>query len=421
MSRFAEFLSDIKWAFFAGFAVFILSMGSIMFVSMNATSSTAARVRFYQFFIHESTPEYEALPEGEFVKSLRTLLNNQEEALARMQAYQVLNGNATIRSFDRTFAAMSVEERNILVQGNISEVNVLIEKEQKLHKEYEDNLRGFRFSWMVLSFVVWQVASVISFFRFWWSESFVMAYFPHAQWWFWLYSLLALPWSLPLWCAIVLSRRWYKRVAARSRAQNPAQHEEYEKRSKSAIAQHAQTRKEWETLFPPSLIERERRKLEMALPGLREQADRLADDLAKVQQEYFTAQAQIDALNGVPDAGDSARTDALKKTWSDEFDSLLQIPHIRAIEIREGTVRIYTDTFRSSSGGVGPFEIKIDLVRNTFEARIGHDGVLRNSTGLGSNSTFCFGNACKNIASLVREYKLSEAVSLMVHSLQTNA
>lgn len=249
-----------------------------------------------------------------------------------------------------------------------------------------------------------------------------MSYFPTRTWWFWAYSFIALPSSIAVLIAIILSHCCHEYECAKLLRWN-ATHRKYEQEIARVRDGIVETQRQWERLFPPHFKTREIQRLNNLVPTLRKKTDELAYELEKAQEGYFSAKTQLELLNKESGEGNSAWVTTQEEEWRKELENMLSSPYIRAVRVVDGSrIQLFTGTFQSSRGGAGPFVIKIDLLSRSFFAEVHHDGSMRDSSGLGgSNRIFCFGNMGSVIYGLLYDYRISEAVTLMIHSFQTNA
>lgn len=135
MSRLGEFIADIRMSFLVALAVFVVCTLSVCGIYEIRKSNSETRIRFYQIFTHEKTLEWSQSLEGQFVTSVRSLFfPSQEEKQTRMQAYDVLQGNA-FASLRYLFFELKSEQRYALVNGSTSIVDILLEQEQQYRKQ----------------------------------------------------------------------------------------------------------------------------------------------------------------------------------------------------------------------------------------------------------------------------------------------
>ncbi|TSC68936.1 MAG: hypothetical protein G01um101466_260 [Parcubacteria group bacterium Gr01-1014_66] len=420
MSILREFLHDIKMSFWIALVVLVVYTLIMLLVLDDKKFRSEARIRFYNMFAtHEKKPAWDQSLEDRFVELLRTMfLRSEEETQARVRTHGALRHSA-FESFRVSLARLNIEQQVALIERDTSVIDALQEQE----RQYQAQVRN-AFSWsdrLWPAFFVWQIASVICLLCWWWNQSFVMSYFPHRAWWFWIYIFITLPWSVLILMIIASSHFRYNVGFARLSKWRKA-HREYDQRIADIMDNVAWTRQEWGRLFLPHFRETEIRRLDNIVPTLRCEVDELGLKLEKAQERYFTAIAQRDLLNKESACDDNSRFAAREEEWNKEFDRILSDPHIRGVHISDsGNIQLYTDTFQSSSGGVGPFIIRIDLLYHTFNAKVYDNQSMHNSTGLRfGRQEFCFGNMYDVITDLIRNYRVSEAVTLILHSLQTN-
>lgn len=424
MSRFAEFLHDIHVSFWVALVFFVIYILVALDMSYRRNLDSEARIRFYGLFVYEKTPEWSESAGGKFVESARQLFSSSEIGTsARLQAYDIFQHEAST-SLRNLFVALNGEQRVALVESNFAVVEVLKEQEWEYQQQVLNAFLWFGGLWP--TFVVWQIISIICLFCWWWSESFVMSYFPIRAWWFWVYSIVTLPWSVVVLTAIVRSHLQHKYASAQLLRWNKT-HQEYEEQIAHISDNVAETKQQWKELFPPHFKVREIQRFNGFVPELRHKTEKLAHELEQAQEEYFTARAQLDLLNKESEGSNGAcfipQEKKWKEEWDKEFDNIVSNPHIRAVCVVDGRrIELFTDTFQSSSGGVGPFVINIHLLTHGFSANAYDRGIMHNSTGLrSSRQSFCFGNMGEVINNLICEYRINEAVAIMIHSFQTNA
>ena len=419
MDSFIRFFKDIRVSFIVALVFFIVYTVVALDGYYGDKLQSEVRVRFYHVFLHTETPDPNKTLGTEFVRLLRELssVSIEEKPATWLLAYGELREKefASLHGF---FTALHWEERLGLVRGDTSVVDALAKKEREYQKTISDAFSWFQ-GWFS-TLIVWQIVSIISFLCYWWRDSFIMSYVPYRAWWFWIYSVITLPWSIVLWMMIIFSHVRYKFQSAMLSRWNSG-HREYKQKISDIAGQIDDTRRQWMELFPSDFKRKEIERLRRLIPDLRQEADALGDQLEKAQERYFLAKARLDLVNGKTDGDDSVVGMMEKEAWNNEFERILSCPDIRAISVDGcGAIEFFTDTFQTSLGGVGPFVITINLVRESYDASVYHHSSMQASTGLRHGRTFCFGNMDQVIRGLVRDHKISEAVNVMIHSFQTN-
>ncbi|MBI2056563.1 MAG: hypothetical protein HYT37_04290 [Candidatus Sungbacteria bacterium] len=416
MDRFGEFLRDMAVSFCLAAAIFIVIF--LMMANNKSYDLTHSRNKenLYRAFQHESSPKTEALGGSEQYAALLRTLFSSKKADKQAIFFDDL-ASADFAYYGKIFHDLLPRERLALLMRS-TEINTFVARENAYRETRKnDSIITSAAGW---AFFVWKFASVACIFVVWTKESYVMAYFPYREWWFWIYSLLAFPWSIGIWTVIGYSFLRRNMGSGISKSARVNEEERYNLLCKEIAAEKEIVLERWMDRFPPYFIKMRTDELRGAISELKDRVDAVAETLEQAQGKYFSAKKELEDL--CMHGEESAFNESRKEEWRMEFEAILAIPHVRAADVQHGYLNVFTDVFQSSSGGVGPFRIEIGLSDNKFTARIGHGGVLRGSTGLsGERDTFCFGNAHGTILGAIYRRHYCEAVKFMMHSFQTNA
>ncbi len=124
---------------------------------------------------------------------------------------------------------------------------------------------------------------------------------------------------------------------------------------------------------------------------------------------------------------ESGRT--VEARFAMEYDKLLQVPHVRRVQVRDGVVSVFTDTVYLEYNGdryeLGDYRIDIYTDGNlrivnlrvrelTGQTKYQHPHVFRED---GSN--VCLGNITEGIAKLIGAYEYSVAAQILIEFLHT--
>jgi len=262
-----------------------------------------------------------------------------------------------------------------------------------------------------------------------WSPLFLLfpwAFEPHVfslpvkRWWFYLYLALTYPGSAVL-AAIVIGREvWFifrhRKSDWKERYDLPRP---YSQQCEEIRAERETHRKRWTDFFSKERLDAmkhvEGDALQRLLDSLQSRNRKLAED----QREYFDRKAKLERLRSIPE---------LNERIGREFDLLLQHPLIVAIEVMNSTLAVnienhvlavYTRKLTCPHGNVGPFRIEIALESMSRRVYLAHRSGRAHPVGGGANGNFCFGNAYGLISDLLREYRISEAIGLMLQAFQS--
>ena len=284
-------------------------------------------------------------------------------------------------------------------------------------------------NWFVeweVSVLVFQWISVCCLIICWWRASYTMKYFPVWKWWFWAYCALIFPVSLVLIGLIALSylfRGLAWSIGGRWRRAHKVRVTDHESFCASLQNELSAVRASWEEFFPPRYAMATVPVLEERVLNLRGKLQDLGGEMERVEREFSEAQASLLALrDGEPCHNNSLDTAVFKKVWKGELETLIKNPHIKGLKIQDGSLEIYTGTFKTFIGKYGPVKIVINLadLEKSFSVSLAYDNSWRGNVGSfgGYSSGFCFGDNRQFIHDLIKEGKISEAFGLMVAAFE---
>jgi len=149
-------------------------------------------------------------------------------------------------------------------------------------------------------------------------------------------------------------------------------------------------------------------------------------ELEEIEREYFRSKKELAYVSSLdPD---------IQERIEKEFEGLLKNPLIKAVEVSGTEIHIYTDNLivanHISSGYgddnkvVGPFKIVVGTAHDQLGAVkvfAAHKSTIRHWQGAGSkNGNHCFGDGESFIRSLLKEFKICEAIGIVLDALQSH-
>ena len=427
MLSFSEFLYRIRWSWLAGIATLLITIaiGAITY-RYESSVTIPNRIAFFQTFLYGPFMDENAKEEDMFALRVHTLLG--EDTPLSFQRIAALRAFLSEKVKDKrdSFLGLDLETATTLVLHR-ERIPLLIQKEEEYGAALRFNwLTGLHKNWLWgfhPAILAWQVASVLCLLFYWVAGSYAMSYFPYRKWWFWSFSILAFPWSFLLGVALAVSlvTNGISKLIAYER-QRRSRRPSYDEFCVSLRQNLPHVREQWEAFFPTTLGRQKIRELAEKVGGFRQKLVELGEEIEKRQGEYVTSRAALERLTTESAAYVDRDEELWKKEWREELKGMLANPHVKGVGINTEYLRygveVYTGTFTTLWGNLGPMKIVIDLENGSFNAELAHNAAVLGSIGQGNPHSFCFGTVTKTIGGLIREHKINDALGVMIASFE---
>lgn len=426
MASFSNLLRDIRWAWLCAVVAALITVAAGVFdYILESRVVIPNRVAFFEAFLYGPVFGEGAKKVDLFPQTVRTLLGEGPVSVQRFAALRALLDDK-MNTKRELLLGLDLHTIMILVQHR-ENIPVLIQKE----KEHSDKLR---FNWLtglhrrwVFGFhpavLVWQIASVISLLVYWGKYSFAMNYFPYRTWWFGVFCILTFPWSsaLGIVCVVSLVANGISKLIARSRRHNSIE-PSYEQFCASLKQNLPSLRTQWEELFPVTLQREKTRELGGKVATLRKRLTELGSEMETTEREYAAGVVTLERLDSQSTHQAGRDEELWRKEWREELEQIIANPHVKGIQIvtsgKAWLLEIYTGTFGTLWGNLGPMKIVVDLESGGFIAGLAHKTAVLGSLGQNSPQRFCFGDAFSSIYALTEEHKIKDALGVMIASFE---
>ncbi len=421
MYRFIEFMREIRWAWIACIATTAVTVVMGLAGYFYEHRAVEKRIELLQEFYLDR-----AAPNSSFIAAVRTLFGGTAAPKERLEALNVFQ-SAPFEEKRSIFSGL----RAAVVQTLMTDrdgIQPIIREERRRADELAINwFPGTHRDW-VWGFhpavLVWQVVSVISILIYWgWKYSYAMSYFPYRRWWFWIFIAITFPWSSLVGAVFAMSfiANGISKIIARRRRKRAAS-ASYDDFCADLNRKLPELREKWEALFPARIRRVKIGELEERTRSLRARLEGMGTELQAVQREYAESRAALERMT-CDSARDAERDEALwRREWQDELERLAAHPKVRGLQISGSRkLEIYTDTFATLWGMLGPMLVKIDLETYEVSAGIAHETAVMGSLGEGDPDHFCFGTVWNTIRNLVASHKINDAFGVMVASFEASA
>ncbi len=432
MHRFAEFMHDIRWAWLSGIIMLLITLGIGVFdYFYTSGSAIPARIALFESFLHGPDLFKGAKEKDMFPQRVRVLLGERATASQRVAALQAFLGSQA-EDNRRLFLELDRDTAVTLILHQ-ERVPALIEKEKdRLVKLRVNWLTGLHSNWIFgfhPAVLVWEITAVISLFVYWIGRySLAMTYFPYRKWWFWFFCVLTFPWSGALglaFAAMLIANGVSKLIAyERRKRMRGFSYEEF----CASLREHmVEVKERWEELFPTTLLRQKIQELREKVPRLRADLEKLGEKMEIAGREYGSAKAALERLTAESAGCAGREEESWKKEWREELERIAANPHVRGVRIiiehSKPALEIYTTTFATLVGNLGPMKIVVYLAYDydDFSAGLAHGVAVLGSLGQGDPDHFCFGNMRTTIQGLISEKKISDALGVMIASFEASA
>ncbi|MBU6500899.1 MAG: hypothetical protein KGJ89_02135 [Patescibacteria group bacterium] len=277
---------------------------------------------------------------------------------------------------------------------------------------------------LVYVFFFFQVIS-IGWLILWWATvgSWNVFRFPYRAWWFYVYLAFMLPCSLALIASVACGelvffvihmieakrdrfRTGLKKLAVRLKIVR-----EYDDLCANINKNRAKHKDAWISSFGSKRISVKITQENVVLEELGRNLRAREKELQTMQRDYFAKREFIKRLKKIPN---------MTERLAEEFDELSRNPLVKALEVKDDCLVVYTDAIFGSRGTVGPFRIDISPTESTKRVSFAAKWSRKHPTGDGTDGPYCFGNANELIDKLLEEYRIAEGVGLMLKAFQSN-
>lgn len=401
------FMRDVKWAgITALIALFLLEAIALAGYWIKQQKEKSL-ISLYQSFLEKS-------PDNG-IREITTLLNNH--TISDSQRALLFH---SVISEEKNPALLQIKNLDpsvftALLTNRTKTFNLIQTTQKELAELRFDWAWQFRYAYYVL---IWGSTLCLLFH---WTNSgnARIMYFPVKYWWFYLYLLLAFPASLLL-PAIVLSVMGVKyliRHIQKEKIEEP-QVPSYDEVCATILAKTEDTKKKWNDLFStPRLYALYDEHLNR-LSEVKNTLQNIGRELQAKEKDYFREKEQVELLRE-----DTAHKEAITALTEIEWTDLINNPLVKALDIKDDAIEIYTDYLPNPLiGVVGPFRIEINTNQRPFRINgtyLAHKNGVNHPQGAGTGD-HCFGNVSELISKLLRECRIGAATGVMLRAFQSN-
>ncbi|OGZ45957.1 MAG: hypothetical protein A3J54_03060 [Candidatus Ryanbacteria bacterium RIFCSPHIGHO2_02_FULL_45_13b] len=413
MREFFEFLHDIQIALWSVLVMVILVAGLEVFTYSAQHRRAWERISLYDEFAHGGSTNENVVPIA-FLYGIAAY--SPYEELRRAAIFGLMDSG-----FEHEYTILHEAGFKVFMEllSHPENAAVLIAHEEKLLTELQVNwFRGFN----AKMFLIATLISVIALYAHWRRESYVMQFFPYHTWWFWVYILLALPWSLLIVWGIGM---WYLRtvllrITHKTNAYKTRQ-KEYEKLCSDLSLRVEETRQKWGGMFLPVYAKSNIPELKRKKKSLHCELLRLGEEVERMEKEYYATRAFLQELTVSSGCIPPALQEDAYLEWMEQFNSIVKNPYVSAVHIEDkGHMDVFTTVFPRYYGELGPLRIQLDVQGSNFDILNAHAGVNRPGSW-GGGGDYCLGEFRYTVRTFLQDGKPAAALERLFEAFRASA
>lgn len=174
-----------------------------------------------------------------------------------------------------------------------------------------------------------------------------------------------------------------------------------------------------------AILNGKKQQLTEEIDEIKRKIEEVKQKLSRSGNEIQEYQRSIGKKNGEIKEIEKSLEEKNRPEAAEEFEKILGIPMVRAVDVENALIRIYTETINIEHDGkiyeIGDAIIKLDVYGNDVRISIigGTSRGRDHPHSLSRNSEFCFGDYSSDIYNHISSGNYYQATLIILHSLQT--